>query len=78
MEQVIHQMFGASLEGMAGAEQDEDRMVDLLESHLEEEMAQVEREREEEGEMEIAQEQVRNTPLDHSQCSLLCVIPFTY
>ena len=57
MEQVVHQMFGSSLEGVAGSE-DEDRLVDLLEGHLEEEMAQVEREREEEGEMEMAQEQV--------------------
>ena len=57
MEQVINQMFGTSLEGMARSE-DEDRLVDLLEGHLEEEMAQVEREREEEGEMEMAQEQV--------------------
>ena len=45
MEQIIQQFLGSSVEGVVGGE-DEEQLIDLLENHVEEEMAQVERERE--------------------------------
>lgn len=52
MEHMIRQFLGSSIEGTL-EEQDEEQLVDLLESQLEEEMAQVE----EEGEAQRAQAQ---------------------
>ena len=53
MEHMIRQFLGSSVEGSL-EEQDEEQLVDLLESQLEEEMAEME---EEEGEAQRAQAQ---------------------
>lgn len=43
MERIIRQFLGTSFESVADREEEE-QLVDLLENHLEEEMAQAERE----------------------------------
>ena len=53
MEHILRQFLGSAYEG---AGQDEDQLVDLLETHLEEEVAQAERDVE--TERTHAQEQV--------------------
>lgn len=52
MEQVIRQFLSSNAEGAVGGE-DEEQLIDLLESLLEEEMAQVDQE----GEVQRAQDQ---------------------
>lgn len=56
MEHVIRQFLGSNIEGSL-EDQDQEQLVDLLESHLEEEIAQVEEEGEE-AQRAQAQEQV--------------------
>ena len=56
MERIIRQFLGTSFEAVADREEEE-QLVDLLENHLEEEMAQAEREGQ--VQREQAQDQVQ-------------------